>query len=349
MRGCGERAFGDRRARRGRSTSRLPGRLSWISAAPAATPRRASSSVRQLLSSRPGSPQIAASCDGLARRRRSAATASPRKRTLPSASTGWSAKAGMMPKRLRPGMSAAVSTRDDAGMPLPRRHRDRRTRSEHGDAASGRRSTSSASAGKPSAPKLSRAVDLGHAVERAIGGRRPPGPLAGSRRSSAATCRRRIQHRVDDLAIAGAAAEHAAQRVLDLVFASAADCVRSSAVAGDQHARRADAALRRAMREEGGLQRRQACRWPSPSTVRTARPAHLADRDQAGADRLAVEQHRAGAAIAGVAADLGAGEAATRRAAPTTAAASAARRPKPAAPLTVKPMLARSRLMPRIP
>ena len=45
----------------------------------------------------------------------------------------------------------------------------------------------------------------------------------------------------------------------------------------------------------------------SDSTVVTARPA-LADRYQAGAHLLAVEQHRAGAAIAGVAADLGAGE-----------------------------------------
>ncbi len=36
----------------------------------------------------------------------------------------------------------------------------------------------------------------------------------------------------------------------------------------------------------------------------------LADRRQAGANRLAVDEHRAGAAIAGVAADLDAGEAA---------------------------------------
>ena len=38
------------------------------------------------------------------------------------------------------------------------------------------------------------------------------------------------------------------------------------------------------------------------------RPAAWADRRQAGADGLAVEQHRAGAAIAGIAADLGAGQ-----------------------------------------
>ena len=45
-----------------------------------------------------------------------------------------------------------------------------------------------------------------------------------------------------------------------------------------------------------------------PSTVRTARPCDGRRRHQAGADRLAVEQHRAGAAVAGVAADLGAGQ-----------------------------------------
>ena len=40
----------------------------------------------------------------------------------------------------------------------------------------------------------------------------------------------------------------------------------------------------------------------------------LTDRHQAGADRLSVEQHRTGPAIAGVAADLDAGEAARFRA-----------------------------------
>ena len=35
----------------------------------------------------------------------------------------------------------------------------------------------------------------------------------------------------------------------------------------------------------------------------------LAQRHQAGADLLAIQQHRAGAAIAGIAADLGAGQA----------------------------------------
>ena len=41
----------------------------------------------------------------------------------------------------------------------------------------------------------------------------------------------------------------------------------------------------------------------------TSRPASWPSGDEAGADRLAVEEHRAGAAVAGVAADLGAGQA----------------------------------------
>ena len=46
-----------------------------------------------------------------------------------------------------------------------------------------------------------------------------------------------------------------------------------------------------------------------PSTVVTVAAFALADGDDAGAHLLAVEQHRAGAAVAGVAADLGAGQA----------------------------------------
>ena len=60
---------------------------------------------------------------------------------------------------------------------------------------------------------------------------------------------------------------------------------------------------------------RNACaavgQWPSrrPSTVSMLAPSACAVGNQAGAHLLAVEQHRAGAAVAGLAADLGAGEA----------------------------------------
>ena len=64
------------------------------------------------------------------------------------------------------------------------------------------------------------------------------------------------------------------------------------------------------MGEEGFLQRRQRAVAVAEALDRLDRAARdLAHRDQAGADLPAVEQHRAGAAVAGIAADLGAGEA----------------------------------------
>ena len=64
------------------------------------------------------------------------------------------------------------------------------------------------------------------------------------------------------------------------------------------------------MARNDALQRRQpAVAAPGLRPSSTARPATCAAGDQAGADLLAVEQHRAGAAIAGIAADLGAGQA----------------------------------------
>ena len=47
---------------------------------------------------------------------------------------------------------------------------------------------------------------------------------------------------------------------------------------------------------------------PGPSTVWIAAPLRLTGGDEAGAGLLTVEEHRAGAAVAGVAADLGAGK-----------------------------------------
>ena len=67
-------------------------------------------------------------------------------------------------------------------------------------------------------------------------------------------------------------------------------------------------ALRRTVLQEGSLQRRQ--RAIGKTLHRTHRATfHRSGRHEAGAGRLAVEQHRAGAAVAGVAADLGAGQA----------------------------------------
>ena len=86
--------------------------------------------------------------------------------------------------------------------------------------------------------------------------------------------------------------------------------VRAMQVAGrHQHPRRAGAALGAAAGEERGLERRRAV-GPGETLDRLDAPAvDLARGDEAGADLLAVEPHRARAAVAGIAADLGAGQA----------------------------------------
>ncbi len=62
-----------------------------------------------------------------------------------------------------------------------------------------------------------------------------------------------VANRVDDLGIAGAAAEHAAERVFGL-GPGWLRIVPQQGGGGHQHARRADAALRRPVAQEGGLQ-----------------------------------------------------------------------------------------------
>jgi len=58
-----------------------------------------------------------------------------------------------------------------------------------------------------------------------------------------------VHHRIDDLAVAGAAAEHAPQRILDLGARRLA-VLPHQLLRSHQHARRADAALGRPMIEE---------------------------------------------------------------------------------------------------
>ena len=63
------------------------------------------------------------------------------------------------------------------------------------------------------------------------------------------------------------------------------------------------------MAQEGGLQRGQGAAIGEGFHRFDGAAIGLAHRHQTGADLLAIEQHGAGAAIAGVAADFGAGEA----------------------------------------
>ena len=110
---------------------------------------------------------------------------------------------------------------------------------------------------------------------------------------------------VDDLAVAGAATEHATERVEHL-FLRGPGTPAQELGRGHQHAWGADPALRRAVAVEGPLQAREGAVPGQALDGEDVAARDLAQRHQTGANLLAVEQHRAGAAIAGVAADLGA-------------------------------------------
>lgn len=147
--------------------------------------------------------------------------------------------------------------------------------------------------------------DLRHAVEPDRG---RADRLAGSGQAEieAYHLRGGIHHRRDDLPVAGAAAQNTAQRILHLGLGRSGLRVQQRC-RRDQQRRRADAALRRAVRQERGLQ----CRQPAvgqPFDGRHRCAGGRGRRHQAGTDGVAVDQHRAGAAITGVAADLGAGQ-----------------------------------------
>ncbi len=144
------------------------------------------------------------------------------------------------------------------------------------------------------------AVELGQPIDF----RQPGADRATRRRRRRIGLGPRIEHRLDDLAVAGAAAQHAAQRVHHRRLVRRR--VAPQQIGGrHQHARRADAALRRAVAMKGPLQGRRLA-VPGEALDRGyAAPAHLPQRHHAGAHLRAVQQHRARAAVAGVAADLG--------------------------------------------
>ena len=210
-------------------TRMLPGRLAWMQRRVVGQRRVRSRAAAAVRSRRPGNASSRAHRSPRASPT-TAATASPRKRASSSAKTGWSAKAGMTPKMLRPGMSAAVRTRGDAGIGGREGGEIAEARSAARDTASGSPSHSSASGGNASAPKSFGAVDLSPAVEPRRCARRRRGRPAADRADDRRG-RRASRDGVDDLAVAGAAAEHAAERVLDLASRRARHCASSSAVA----------------------------------------------------------------------------------------------------------------------
>ncbi len=113
-------------------------------------------------------------------------------------------------------------------------------------------------------------------------------------------------HGIDDLGVARAAAQHAAQRLFDLGAARPRRGGEEIA-RRHQHAGRADAALGRAMGEEGFLEIVEVAVGESLDRFDGA-ALDLTHGHETAADLPAVELHGACATVAGVAANLGAGQ-----------------------------------------
>ncbi len=116
-------------------------------------------------------------------------------------------------------------------------------------------------------------------------------------------CAGNIEHGGDDLPVAGAAAEDAGER-----FLHGGGIRRGVApeerCGGDQHPRRADAALRCAMAQERCRESLADRRGAQRGDGVDGATLGLTGADEAGAHRLARQEHGAGAAVARVAADL---------------------------------------------
>ncbi len=245
--------------------------------------------------------------------------------------TGWSCT--NTPKPSTPGTSAQVMTPSTPGIASASRGVDARRCAR---ARAAMRSTAMCSmCGITMSPAYFSAPDtlLGASRRRTLAPMKAPS--AGSSSASALAGRRPLLHvarqldRVENLLIAGAAADVAAEPLLDLL------AVRERIGAqrrggGHHHAGDAVAALAGAGLVERLLQHataRPLC--ASPSTVSIAVPCAFADRHQAGLQQHAVDEHRAGAAFAGAAAFLGAGVAADRRAGSRAGAGAAWRCARP--------------------
>ena len=279
------------------SVRRLSGRSRWTAGASAASAdvglARAGSGVQWT-----GKPERSSSGSSRATR----ATGSPWKRVSVSASAGWSAKRGMTPKRLRPGMSSAVRTAATPGRAAAQPARSPKAKPARGCGERMARERQGVGGHGVGAEAFG-AVDLGAAVEaRQAGADRGAGGREVGQRGGAG-----VADGGDDPAVAGAAAEDAAEGVGDLGLGRVRGAGEEGA-GGEQHARGAGAALGGAVAQEGGLQGGEGGAGEALDGGDAA-AGGAGGGGQAGADRVAVEEHGAGAAVAGVAADLGAGEA----------------------------------------
>ena len=121
-----------------------------------------------------------------------------------------------------------------------------------------------------------------------------------------AACPRRIEC-LDDVDVAGAAAEVAGDGVANLVVGGLGLLLEES-VAGHQHAGRAEAALQPVLLKEALLQRMELAVLFEAFDGHDLAAVGLHGEDRARLDGAAVHDDRAGAAVARVAPDVGAGE-----------------------------------------
>lgn len=112
-----------------------------------------------------------------------------------------------------------------------------------------------------------------------------------------------LGHRAEDVPVAGAAAQHARQLRGQLVPGHIGS-VAEQVVGTQQEAGRAKAALQRVVPAERLLQRVQLPRPAQALDRQHLGSVELAGEQQAGPRRLAVDQHRAHAADAVLAADV---------------------------------------------
>ena len=118
----------------------------------------------------------------------------------------------------------------------------------------------------------------------------------------------RIQHRFDDVVVAGAAADVAFELMADGGLVELAAMAVHDVDRRHDHARRAIAALQAVIVAEGRLHRVQFVALGDAFDGGDVGAVGLARQHGAGFDRLAVDMDDAGAALAGVAADMGAGQ-----------------------------------------
>src|SRR5262249_23921452 len=118
----------------------------------------------------------------------------------------------------------------------------------------------------------------------------------------------RIQHGLDDVVVAGAAADIALELVAYRRLVELAAIAMYDVDRGHDHARSAEAALQAMIVAERRLHRMQLVALGNAFDGRDAGSCGLSRKHGAGFDRPAIDMHDTGAALAGIAADIGAGQ-----------------------------------------